>query len=89
MAWARALEWGGVMSVCVSILYLHGRYMYLYIVIGGYLRILGALSVQSCFTLLIAASYRVFSFGSYRKSRLACVWLSGSTQFEQRFARPL
>ena len=34
-----------------------GRFRYLYSVIGGYLRILDAPSVQSCCTLLISASY--------------------------------
>ena len=50
---------------------------YLYIVLGGYLRILGAPSVQSCCTLCISASYRVLVYGRYHKSRLVCVWLSG------------
>ena len=48
----------------------------LYIVICGYLRILGAPSVQSCCTFSISASYRIFVCGRYRKSRLVCVWLS-------------
>ena len=52
------------------------RSRYLYIVICGYLRILGAPSVQSCCTLWISASYSVFVYGSYRKSRLVCGWLS-------------
>ena len=52
------------------------RYMYLYIVLGGYLRILGAPSVQCCCTLTISAFYRVFVYGRYRKSRLVCVLLS-------------
>ena len=42
---------GGVMSVCVD-----GRSRYLYIVLGGFLRILGAPSVHSCCTLSISAS---------------------------------
>ena len=45
----------------------------LYIVVGGYLRILGAPSVQSCCTISIYASYGVFVYGRYRKSRLGCV----------------
>ena len=45
-------------------------------VFGGYLRILGAPSVQSCCTLSMSASYRVFVCDRYRKSRLVCVWLS-------------
>ena len=53
-----------------------GSSSYLYIVPDGYMRILGALSVQSCCTLSISASYYVFSCGTYRKSRLVCVWLS-------------
>ena len=50
--------WGGVMSVCVvSLDYLCcGRSMYLYIVLGGFLHILGAPSVQSCCTLSISVS---------------------------------
>ena len=39
----------------------------------GYLRILGAPSVQSCCTLSISASYHVFVYDRYRKSRLVCV----------------
>ena len=34
------------------------------------------LSVQSCCTLSISASYCVFVYGRYRKSRLVSVWLS-------------
>ena len=46
--------WGVVMSVCgVSV---DGRCKYLYIVLGGFLRIFGAPSVQSCCTLSISAS---------------------------------
>ena len=52
------------------------RYMYTCIVLGGYLLILGAPSVQSCCTLSISASYHVFVYGRYRKSRLVCVCLS-------------
>ena len=37
-----------------------GRSRYLYIVLGRYLRILGTPSVQSCCTLFISASYRIF-----------------------------
>ena len=48
----------------------------LYIVIGGYLRILGASTVQSCCTLWISASCHVFVYGRYRKYRLVYVWLS-------------
>ena len=49
---------------------------YVCIVLGGYLCILGAPSVQSCCTLPISASYHVFVYGRYRKSRLVCVLLS-------------
>ena len=45
-----------------------------YLVLGGYLRILCAPSVQSCCTSLIYTSYRVLVCGRYRKSRL-CVAL--------------
>ena len=43
--------WGGVMSLCVD-----GRSRYQYIVLVGFLHILGAPSVQSCCTLSISAS---------------------------------
>ena len=58
------------------ILCVNGRSRYMYIVLGGYLHVLGAPSVQSCCTISISASYRVFVYGRYRKSRLVCVWLS-------------
>ena len=54
----------------------YGRSSYLYIVLGGYMRILGAHSVQSCCTLSISASYRVSVCGRYGKSRLVYVLLS-------------
>ena len=46
--------------VCVS---LDGRSWYMYIVLGGYFRILCTPNVQS---LSIFASYRVFDYGRYR-----------------------
>ena len=49
---------------------------YLYIVLGGYLRILGAPIVQSCCTLWKFASYHVFVYDRYFKSIHACVWLT-------------
>ena len=50
--------WGGVISI----------------VLDGCLHILGAPSVQYCYTLSISASYRVFISGRYRKSRFClCV----------------
>ena len=49
---------------------------YPYIVLGGYLHILGAPCVQSCFTLWISDSNRVVVYDRYSKSRLVCVWLS-------------
>ena len=55
--------------------YLVSSSRYLYIVVGGYRRILCAPSVQSCRTLWISASNRVFVYGRYRKYRL-CVCLS-------------
>ena len=48
--------WGVVMSVCVVRLDIDGRSMYLHIVLGGFLPILCAPSVQSCCTLSISAS---------------------------------
>ena len=71
-AWARVWD-GGVL--CVYILCEDDRFRYLYIVLGGYMRILGAPSVQSCCTLSISSSYRIFFCGKYRKSILVCVWL--------------
>ena len=66
--------------------------MYLYIVLGGYLRILGAPSGQFCFTLLISASFRVFVYGIYRKSRLVCVlsdlYLSRHHPFKEKERQP-
>ena len=49
---------GGVMYVCVVSLesLCRGRSRYLYMVLGGFLRILGAPSVQSCCTLSISVS---------------------------------
>ena len=70
-------RWGGVMSVWVWIICVDGRSIYLYIVIGGYMHILGAPKVQSCCTLFISGSYCVFVCGRYCISRLVCVWLSG------------
>ena len=60
----------------VRIICVDGRSRYLYIVLGEYLRILGAPSVQSCCTLSISTYYHVFVYGRYCKSRLVCVWLS-------------
>ena len=69
----RGLDQGleGWCYVCVSckILCIDSMSSYLYIVLGGYLRIFGALSVQSCCTLWISASYHVFVYGRYHKSR--------------------
>ena len=64
----QGLEGRGSVNVCVSCVDDSSRY--LYIVLGGYLRILGAPSVQSCCTLWISASYCVFVYGTYRKSDL-------------------
>ena len=55
---------------------MHGMSRYLYIVLGGYLRILSASSVQSYCTLSISASYDIFVCERYRKSSHACMWLS-------------
>ena len=57
--WSRVWEGGVVLCLCVLrvwIICVDGRSRYLYIVLGGFLRILGAPSVQSCCTLLISAS---------------------------------
>ena len=60
----------------VRILCVDNRSRYMYIVLGGYLRNLCARSVQSCCTLSISASYHVFAYDRYRKSRFVTVWLS-------------
>ena len=70
---------GVVLCLCELWVWIHcvdGRSRYLYIVLGGYLCILGAPSVQSCCTICISAPYHVFVYVRYRKSRLVCVWLS-------------
>ena len=67
------VRWCYVCVGCEWILCVDSRSRYLYIVIGGYLRILGASSVQSCGTPLIYVSYCVFVYGIYCKSRLVCV----------------
>ena len=66
----------GVMSVLVWIVCVDGRSWYLYIVLGGYMRILGTPSVQSGCTFSISTSYRVLVCVRYRKSRHVLVWLS-------------
>ena len=73
---------GGVLSVCVVILdSLCRRQVQVSVYcarrISAHLRcILDASRVQLCCTLSISASYRVFVCCKYRKSKLACVWLS-------------
>ena len=71
-----------VLCLCelgVGIIYVDGRSMYLYIVLGRQLQILGAHSVQSCCTLSISAFYHVFVCG---KSRLVCAWLPNTVGHE-------
>ena len=46
--------------------------MYLYIVLGGYLYILGTPSVQYCFTLSISASYHVFVYDITNPDLFGC-----------------
>ena len=53
-----------------------GRSRYLYIVLGGYLYILGEPRVQFCCTFSISASYCAFFGGIYLKFRLVLVSLS-------------
>ena len=71
-----------------------GRSRYLYIGLGGYLGILGAHSVQFCFTLWTSASYRVFVYGRYRKARpVLCVvvgpgFVSDITRFYEEQRQP-
>ena len=67
---------GVVLYLCelgVWILCVEGRFRFLCIVLGGYMRILGAPSIKPCCNLSISASYRVFSCGRYRISRHVCV----------------
>ena len=68
--------WCGAIYVCVVSLCVYRRSIYLYIVLGGFLRILGAPSVLSCCTLLISASQLICVCGRYRKSGHVCVMLS-------------
>ena len=63
---------GGWHFLCVIIV-VAGRFMHLYIVLSGYISILGAQSGQSLCTLSISATYRIFVCGRYRKPRIACV----------------
>ena len=60
--------------VCVD-----GRSRYLYIVLGGYLLILGAPSGQSCCTLSISASYRDITrfYEEQRQPSSGSVWTVG------------
>ena len=44
--------------------------------LGGSLCIIDVPNVQPCCTLWISASYNVFVYDKYKKSRLFCVWLS-------------
>ena len=72
------LKWiwkDGVMYVWVRICCADGSSSYLYIVICGYMCILGDPGFICCCTLWISASYSVFVYGRYRKSRLICVEL--------------
>ena len=59
----------------------------MYIVLGGYLRILGAPSIQSCCTLLISASYHVFFMADIANPVLfvCCCRTWIWTQFAQQF----
>ena len=74
----RGLEPGygrvGWRYVCVSVS-VDNISWYQYIVLCGYLHILGTHSVQSCCTLLISATYRVFVCSRSSKPSLICVWL--------------
>ena len=78
--WVGGLAWvwrgGVVLCLCelrVQIFYVEGRSRYLFIVFCRYLRTLGETSLQSCCTLWISTSYRVFVYGIYRKFRLLFV----------------
>ena len=68
--------------------------MYLYIMLGGYLRILGAHSVQSCCTLPTSASYRVFLQTDIVNQVLFCVvvghdFVSTSSAFMSSVGHPV
>ena len=58
--------------------------MAVYIVLGGYLRILGAPSVESCFTLSISVSYHIFVCGRYHKFRLSWMLLLDLDSYRHR-----
>ena len=74
LSWARVWEDGVVVKS--EILCVDGRSRYLYFMLGGYLRILGAHSVQSCCTLSISASYLYLSVADIANPDLfACIWL--------------
>ena len=60
-------------ELCVWIICVDGRSMHLYIVLGGYLRILAEPGIPCCCTLSISTSYRVFVYDRYRKSSLCVV----------------
>ena len=67
---------GVVLCLCelfVLIFCVDDRSRYMYILLGGYLHIICAPSVQSSSTLSISASYRVSVYGRYCKSGLVCV----------------
>ena len=77
-AWTRVGTGGVMLYICgvwVWILCIDGRSRYQCIVLGGYLQIWGAPSVQSCCTLWISAFWHVFVYGRYHKSTLACLKL--------------
>ena len=64
-------------EVWVWIICVDGRSTYLCIVLGGYLHIWGAPSVQLCCTLWISAFWHVFVYDRYHKSRLVCLKVVG------------
>ena len=63
-------------EVWVWIICVDNRSRYMCIVLGGYLHIWGAPSVQSCCTLWISTFWHVFVYDWYHTSRLVCLKLS-------------
>ena len=62
-----------------------GRSKFLYIVLGGCLRLLGAPSVQACCTLSISASYRLWQISHIQTC--LCVFGPGFVSRSSAFMR--
>ena len=95
----QGLEWGGVVVLWLFMWWVwipcvDGRLRYLYIVLSGYLRILGAPSVQSCCTLSISTLPTVYLYVGdiANPDLLACgcrTWISlDITRFYEVLCQP-